>query len=85
MTHSLVIAAALLAFALTPSVGLANRLAGIFPHQTQVVRQPAPKKVVRHPVRKSVYFHTPAARTENHGPSIEQVIIDQRDWYQMRT
>jgi hypothetical protein len=41
------------------------------------------ERVVRQPVRQSVYFHTPAAKTENHGRSIEQVIKDQRDWYQM--
>jgi hypothetical protein len=30
-----------------------------------------------------VYFHVPAAKAENHGRSLEQVIQDQRDWYQM--
>jgi hypothetical protein len=43
-------------------------------HQTQVVRQP---------VRKTVNFQIPAAKTENHVRSLEQVIQDQRDWYQM--
>ena len=32
---------------------------------------------------KTVPFQTPAAKRENHGRSIEQVIQDQRDWYQM--
>jgi hypothetical protein len=76
MTHGLVIAAASLAFVLTPSVGLANTPARTLAHETQVVRQPA---------RKNVYFHTPAAKTEDHIPSMEQVIEDQRDWYQMRS
>jgi hypothetical protein len=76
MNHALVIAAASLAFVLTaPSVGLANTPAGTLPHQTQVVRQLA---------RQSVYFHTPAAKTEGHTRSLERVIKDQRDWYQMR-
>jgi hypothetical protein len=43
-------------------------------HQTQGVRRL---------VRQSVYFHTPATETENHGRSLEQVIRNQRDWYQM--
>src|SRR6266446_4703697 len=109
-TMTVVIAAASLAFVLSPTVGLANTpdtftrhglpIPGAFfrnkenekpptiavsksgqgireqkqAHQTQVVRQP---------VRRSVYFHTPAAKTENHARSIEQVIKDQRDWYQM--
>jgi hypothetical protein len=76
MTHALVIAAASLAVVLNPSVGLANTPARTLPHQIQVVRQPA---------RKSVYFHTPAAKTEDHVRSIEQVIKDQRDWYEMRS
>jgi hypothetical protein len=76
MTHALVIAAASLAFVLSPSVGLANTPARTLPHQTQVVRQLP---------RKSVYFHPPAAKTEDHTRSIEQVIEDQRDWYQMRS
>ena len=59
---------------LSPTVGLANTPAKSKTHQTQVVPQP---------VRQSVYFHAPAAKTENHGRSIEQVIKDQRDWYQM--
>ena len=69
-----VIAVASLAFVLNPTVGLANTPAKSKTHQTQVVPQP---------VRQSVYFHAPAAKTENHGRSIEQVIKDQRDWYQM--
>jgi hypothetical protein len=32
---------------------------------------------------KTVLFQTPAAKRENHGRSIEQVIQDQHDWYQM--
>jgi hypothetical protein len=75
MTLPLVIAASSLAFILSPSVGLANTPARTLAQQTQVLRQP---------VRQSVYFHTPAAKTENYGRSIEQVIKDQRDWYQMR-
>jgi hypothetical protein len=75
MTLPLVIAATSLAFILSPSVGLANTPARTLAQRTQVLRQP---------VRQSVYFHTPAAKTENHGRSIEQVIKDQRDWYQMR-
>ena len=75
MTLPLVIAATSLAFVLSPTVGLANTAAKAKAHQTQVVRQP---------VRQSVYFHMPAAKTENHGRSLEQVIKDQRDWYQMR-
>ena len=69
-----VIAVASLAFVLSPTVGLANTPAKSKAHQTQVVRQP---------VRKTVNFETPAAKTENHIRSIEQVIQDQRDWYQM--
>jgi hypothetical protein len=76
LTTPLVIAAASLAFVLSPSVGLANAPAKSKAHHAEVVRQP---------VRHSVYFHTPAAKTENHGRSIEQVIEDQRDWYQMRS
>jgi hypothetical protein len=30
-----------------------------------------------------VNFQTPAAKTENHVRSLEQVVQDQRDWYQM--
>ena len=71
---TVVIAAASLAFALSPTVGLANTPTKSKAHQTQVVRQP---------VRKAVNFQTKAAKTENHGRSIEQVIQDQRDWYQM--
>jgi hypothetical protein len=74
MTLPLGIAAASLAFVLSPSLGLANTPARTLANQTQVLRQP---------VRQSVYFHTPAAKTENHGRSIEQVIKDQREWYQM--
>jgi short subunit fatty acids transporter len=69
-----VIAGASLAFVLSPTVGLANTAAKSKAHQTQVVRQP---------VRQSVYLHAPAAKTENHVRSLEQVIKDQRDWYQM--
>jgi len=75
-TLPLVIAATSLAFVLSPSVGLANTPAKSKAHQAEVVRQP---------VRQSVYFHTPPAETENHGRSIEQVIKDERDWYQMRS
>ena len=74
VTLPLVIAAASLAFVLSPTVGLANTPAKSKAHQTQVVRQP---------VRKTVNFQTPAAKTENHVRSLEQVIQDQRDWYQM--
>jgi hypothetical protein len=74
ITLPLVIAATSLAFVLSPTLGLANTPAEKA-HQPQVVRQPA---------RQSGYFHTPAAKTENHGRSIEQEIEDQRDWYQMR-
>jgi short subunit fatty acids transporter len=74
LTMPVVIAAAALAFVLSPSVGLANTAARTMAQQTQVLRQP---------VRQSVYFHTPAAKTENHVRSLEQVIQDQRDWYQM--
>jgi di/tricarboxylate transporter len=74
LTMPVVIAAASLAFLLSPSVSLANTTARTMAHQTQGVRRL---------VRQSVYFHTPAAKTENHGRSIEQVIKDQRDWYQM--
>jgi hypothetical protein len=73
-TMTVVIAAASLAFVLSPTVGLANTPAKSKAHQTQVVRQP---------VRKAVNFQTKAAKTENHIRSIEQVIQDQRDWYQM--
>jgi hypothetical protein len=73
-TMTVVIAAASLAFVLSPTVGLANTPAKSKAHQTQVLRRP---------VRKVVNFQTPAAKTENHVRSIEQVIQDQRDWYQM--
>jgi len=53
---------------------LANTPAKSKPHQAEVVRQP---------VRQAVHFQTPAAKTENHVRSLEQVIKDQRDWYQM--
>ena len=76
MTLPLVIAATSLAFVMSPTVGLANTPAKSKAHQTQVMRQP---------VRKVVNFQTPAAKAENHGRSIEQVIEDQRDWYQMRS
>jgi hypothetical protein len=74
LTGSIVIAAASLALVLSPGIGFANTPARTLANQTQVVR---------HPVRQSVYYHTPAAKTENHGRSIEEVIKDQRDWYQM--
>jgi hypothetical protein len=74
LTAPEVIAVASLAFVLSPSVGLAKTAAETNAHQIRVVRQP---------VRQSVYLHTPAAKTENHGRSLEQVIKDQRDWYQM--
>jgi hypothetical protein len=74
MSLRLAIAAASLAFVLSPSLGLANTPARTLANQTQVLWQS---------VRQSVYLHTPAAKTENHGRSIEQVIKDQRDWYQM--
>ena len=74
MTLPLVIAATSLAFVLSPTVGLANTPAKSKAHQTQVVRQP---------VRKAVNFQTPAAKTQNHIRSLEQVIQDQRNWYQM--
>jgi hypothetical protein len=69
-----VIAVASLAFVLSPTVGLANTPAKSKAHQTQVVRQS---------VRKTVNFQAPTAKTENHVRSLEQVIKDQRDWYQM--
>jgi len=71
---TVVIAAASIAFMLSPSIGLANTPAKSKAHQAEVVRQP---------VRKAVNFQTPAAKTQNHIRSIEQVIQDQRDWYQM--
>ncbi len=74
LTAPVVIAVTSLAFVLSPTVGLANTPAKSKTHQRQVVRQP---------VRKAVNFQTPAAKTQNHGRSIEQVIKDQRDWYQM--
>ena len=73
---TVVIAAASIAFMLSPSIGLANTPAKSKAHQAEVVRQP---------VRKAVNFQTPAAKTQNHIRSIEQVIQDQRDWYQMRS
>ena len=76
MTLPLVIAATSLAFVLSPTVGLANQPAKSKAHQTQLLRQP---------IRKAVNFQTPAAKTENYGRSIEQVIKDQRDWYQMNS
>jgi hypothetical protein len=74
LTTPVMIAAASLAFVLSPSVGLANTSAKSEAHQAKVVRQP---------VRKAVNFQAPAAKTENHVRSLEQVIKDQRDWYQM--
>jgi hypothetical protein len=76
MALPLVIAATSLAFVLSPTVGLANPPAQAKAHQTQVVHQP---------VREALNFQTRAAKTENHGRSIEQVIKDQRDWYQMNS
>jgi hypothetical protein len=70
----MIIVVASLAFVLSPTVGLANTPAKSKAHQAEVVRQP---------VRQSVYFHIPVAKTENHARSLEQVIKDQRDWYQM--
>jgi hypothetical protein len=74
LTRPVIIAAASLAFVLSPSVGLANTTAESKAHQVKVMRQP---------VRQAVHFQTPAAKTENHGRSIKQVIQDQHDWYQM--
>ena len=71
---TVVVAAASLAFVLSPTVGLANTPAKSKAHQAKVVRQP---------VSQTVHFQIPTAKTENHGRSIEQVIQDQRDWYQM--
>jgi hypothetical protein len=76
LTTPMVIATASLALVLSPSVGLANTPARTMAQQTRVLRQP---------VRQSVYFHVPAVKAENHGRSIEQVIKDQRDWYQMNS
>jgi hypothetical protein len=76
MTLPLIIAATSLAFALSPTMGLANTPAKSKAHQTQVVRQP---------VRRTVNFQTPEAETESHGRSIEQVIKDQHAWYQMNS
>jgi hypothetical protein len=73
-TIIVVIAAASLAFVLSPSIGLANTPAKSKAHPAEVVRQP---------VRQAVHFQTPAPKTENHIRSLEQVIKDQRDWYQM--
>jgi hypothetical protein len=73
-TMTVVIAVGSLAFVLSPSVGLASTPAKSKAHQAEVVRQP---------VRQAVHFQTPAAKTENHIRSLEQVITDQRDWYQM--
>jgi hypothetical protein len=64
-----------IALLLSPSVGLANTLAKSKAHQTQVVRQP---------VRQAVQFQGKAsARSSKRVRSLEQVIKDQRDWYQM--
>jgi hypothetical protein len=73
-TMIVVITAASLALVLSPSVGSANTPAKSKAHPAEVVRQP---------VRQAVHFQTPAAKTENHIRSLEQVIKDQRDWYQM--
>jgi hypothetical protein len=64
-TMTVVIAAASLAFVLSPSVGLANTPAKSKAHQAEVVRQP---------VRQAVHFQNSAAKTENHVRSLEQVI-----------
>jgi hypothetical protein len=74
MILPLVIAATSLAFVLSPTVGLANTPAKSKAHHAQVVRQPA---------RRTVHFQTPAPETGTHYRSLEQVIQDQRDWYQM--
>jgi hypothetical protein len=74
LTRPAVIAATSLAFVHGPTVGLANTPVKSKAHQTQVVRQP---------VRKAVNFQNPAAKTQTHVRSLEQVIQDQRDWYQM--
>jgi hypothetical protein len=74
LTAPVIIAATSLAFVLSPTVGLADTPAKSKAHL---------RRVVRRPVRLSVYFHTPAAKTESHTRSLEQVIQDQRDWYQM--
>jgi hypothetical protein len=73
-TMTVVIAAASLALVLSPTVSMANTPAKSKAHQAEVVRRP---------IRQSVYFDAPAAKTENHARSLEQVIQDQRDWYQM--
>jgi hypothetical protein len=67
MTLPLVIAATSLAFVWSPTVGLGNTPEKAKARQTQVAHQP---------VRKAVNFQIPAAKTENHGRSIEQVIKD---------
>jgi hypothetical protein len=69
-----VIATASLAFVLSPSVGLANTPAKSKARRAEVVRQP---------VRQTVHFQTPAPKTGTDVRSLEQVIKDQRDWYQM--
>jgi hypothetical protein len=69
-----VIAVASLAFVLSPTVGLANTPAKSKAHHTQVVRQST---------QKTVNFQASAAETENHVRSLERVIKDQHDWYQM--
>jgi hypothetical protein len=69
-----VMAAASLAFVLSPSIGLANPPAKSKAHPAEVVRQP---------VRRTVHFQAPAPGTGTHYRSLEQVIQDQRDWYQM--
>jgi hypothetical protein len=74
LTGPVIIAAASLTFLLGPSVGLANTRTESKAHQAKVMRQP---------VRQAVHFQIPAAKTENHGRSLEQVIQDQHDWYQM--
>jgi hypothetical protein len=70
LTTSVVIATASLALVLSPTVGLANTPAKAKAHRTQAVRQ-------------SIYFQHSAAKTENQGRSLEQVIQDRHNWYQM--
>jgi hypothetical protein len=69
-----VIAVASLAFVLSPTVGLANTPAEAKAHQAQAVRQP---------VRRSIYFQHSLAKTENQGRTLERVIRDRHNWYQM--
>jgi hypothetical protein len=41
------------------------------------------ERVVRQPVRQTVHFQTSAPETGTHYRSLEKVIQDQHDWYQM--